>query len=478
MTLGWTPAPALLDEHERLRRLERFGVRQGQRHDVLDHGTALAATLLETPIALVSLVADQTQFFLSRFGLDAQSTDRDVSFCGHAIARPVPLVVGDARHEPRFAGNPLVVGAPNVTSYLGVPLFAGPGQSGIGTLCVIDSRPRTFTPQHERSLHRLSAIVEHYLEDLVTRRAWEDSPLSMVTVDRDGQCLRANPAFARMLGREEASVLETPLTSFLMPADRSLYTAMLSHAITHAQSPTRRELRFVRLDGEVVLGGTSISPLVEPREHAVCVIRDISLERRMTARSGVVSDVRREVTAPLDRARARIEALGMTEHREGRPPLLRDLDEIEEILDARIGDIAARVRAEAELASSEQRLRSVMQYAIGMLIVLDDHGRIVDANETTLKLLDWSFDDLVGTSMHRVDPSFTDAQCRASFAEAAGRAFHATELPLHAGVFVRRDGSTLHVERSSMVMDTSVRVQENWSFSTVRISQLLSVIFS
>ena len=453
VTAPWTAAPTPRDESERLRRLDRLGVRPGQRHEVLDQITALAASLLDAPIALVSLVSEDQQFCLSRHGLDATCTGRDESFCGHAIGRPIPFAVPDSGADPRFASNPLVRGAPHVQAYLGAPLFVAPGQSGIGTLCVIDHRPREFTPQHQRDLVRLSTLVESYLEDLGLRRAWEDSPLSMVTLDADGRCVRTNPAFARMLGRESSSLLDRPLTSFLLPSDRAVLIAMHSHAVVHAESPTRRELRFVRLNGEVVLGGTSLSPLSEPRDQVVCVIRDISLERRAAARTGVVADVRRELAEPLDRARSNALTLGIRDPSVPVAPILRELDEVEGLLDARIGDIAARVRAEAELVVSEQRLRAVMEHAIGMLVVIDDRGRIVDANAVALSTLGWRFEELVGSSMRHVEPSFTGAECDRWFASTRTRAAGEGELEAEPTVFVCRDGRELHVERSMMEMD-------------------------
>jgi PAS domain S-box-containing protein len=447
----WTRAPRLRDEHERLRRLGRFGVRPGQRHEVLDQITALAASLVETPVALVSLVTEDQQWFASRHGLDALATGRDESFCGHTIERSRPLAVPDAHDDPRFAANPLVVGGPRVRSYLGIPLFVAPGQSGVGTLCVIDHRPRVFTAQHERDLARLSLIVERYLEDYGVRRAFESSPLSMVTVDEGCLCIRANPAFSKMLGREPSSILDRPLTSFLLPADRGVLSAMVSHALSHDESPTRRELRFLRLNGEVVLGGTSVSALGVPRDQVVCVIRDISLERRNAARSGVIADVRRELAAPLERARATVRALTLTGNPDSGAPILEDLDELDALLEGRIGDIASGVRAEAELVASEQRMRAVMEHAVGMLLVIDDRGRIVDANEHALVALGWTFDELVGASLHEVDPSFSDQECRQWFERALQRPTHGLER--EPATLTRRDGRELHVERSALVMD-------------------------
>lgn len=103
--------------------------------------TALVADALEVPIALVSLVDLERQWFKSRGGLDATQTSRDPAFCAHAILQPVPLIVADALADQRFADNPLVTGGPHIRFYAGMPIEPEPGVR-IGTLCVIDSRPR------------------------------------------------------------------------------------------------------------------------------------------------------------------------------------------------------------------------------------------------------------------------------------------------------------------------------------------------
>ena len=101
-----------------------------------------AAKLFHTPIAAVTIVDRDRQWFAVSTGLDVQQTPRDISFCAHAIHRPgEPLIVTDARRDPRFADNPLVKFAPHIRFYAGMPLLDGQGYP-LGALCVIDSRPR------------------------------------------------------------------------------------------------------------------------------------------------------------------------------------------------------------------------------------------------------------------------------------------------------------------------------------------------
>jgi PAS domain S-box-containing protein len=452
----WLPAPAPLDEHERLRRLLRLGIGEGQHHEFLDTITSLAASIVKSPISVVSLVEENRQFFLSRHGLAVDSTGRAESFCGHCVTSQSALVVSDAHRDPRFATNPLVTNAPHVRAYLGVPLFAGPAQSAIGTLCVIDQNARTWTTEQQAAIARLGVLVENYLEGLTFRRAWDDAPLALVVLDAEGRCLRANNAFARIVGRPLHGLVEQPLASCVLPADRQVLQAMLRHAATNRESPTRRELRFVRLSGEVVSGGTSMSPLLEVDGQVICIIRDITLERRAAARSGVIAEVRRELGDPIARARA----LAQTARTTATPEAAAALDGVDailgefgELLDSRMGDISARARVETELHASEQRLRSIVEHVLGSLIVLDDRGRIVDANTTALHELGWKYDQLVGSSMRVVHPSFSDAACRHWFEIAEKRAAPDVQRADGEATFVRRDGSALQVELRLMTMD-------------------------
>jgi len=447
----WTPAPVPFDELERRTRLARLGLQRGGAHAVLDALVAVAARDFAAPIALVSLVDADEQWFPARIGLDVPATGRAESFCGHAIASQAPLVVPDALQDRRFAANPLVAGPPGVRAYLGVPLFSGPAQSGVGTLCVIDRAPRVWSAEQQEHIARLGLLVESQLEAIAYRETWEDAPLALLTVDANLRCLQANPAFGRMLGRPVGAIQGRELGAFVRPADRAVLAAMHAHVRAHRESPTRRELVFTRLGGEAVLGGVSMAPLRAVDGHAVVVIRDISLERRTAARSGVVAAVRAELDVPLARAQARsaeARARGVT---------AADLDamdaaigEFNDLVEARIGDIAARVRVEADLSASEQRVRTLLEQVFGPLLVIDDRGRVVDANGAALGALGWSFDDLVGASLRVVLPAFSEGVCARWVQGVAGRPGEALS---DTATFVRRDGADLHAELRVMRMD-------------------------
>jgi GAF domain-containing protein len=102
-----------------------------------------AASEFDVPICLITLLDHERQWFKARVGLDVCSTPRDISFCGHAILQPHVMVVPDAVADPRFADNPLVLSEPHIRFYAGAPL-ALPSGHAVGTLCIIDTKPRTL----------------------------------------------------------------------------------------------------------------------------------------------------------------------------------------------------------------------------------------------------------------------------------------------------------------------------------------------
>lgn len=156
------------NESARLLALTQCSILDTPPEERFDRITRLAQTLFGTEMALVSLVDADRQWFKSRQGLDASETPRDISFCGHAILGADILEVVDARQDPRFVDNPLVVGPPHIRFYAGAPLKTADGHR-VGTLCIIDSKPRQLTSRERHLLTDLAGCVEEELRriDLV-----------------------------------------------------------------------------------------------------------------------------------------------------------------------------------------------------------------------------------------------------------------------------------------------------------------------
>jgi signal transduction histidine kinase/CheY-like chemotaxis protein len=201
-------APLPPDESRRLAALLQCRVLDTAPETGFDDLTQLAAELCETPIALVSLVAESRQWFMSRVGLPVTETPRDHAFCGYAILADEPLVIPDATRDPRTADNPLVTGEPGIRFYAGVPLRLSTGEA-VGTLCVIDLEPRDLAPPQLVTLRRLAGQAASQLElrrtvtelEAATRRAEEAD--------------RLKSTFLANMSHE----IRTPMTAILGHAD-------------------------------------------------------------------------------------------------------------------------------------------------------------------------------------------------------------------------------------------------------------------
>jgi diguanylate cyclase (GGDEF)-like protein len=156
--------PAIpIDEARRLAALHATQLLGSAPEDAFDRITRMATRLLKVPIALVSLVDKDIQWFKSRCGFAPMASARDISFCGHAILDHEPLVVPDTLLDPRFADNPLVTGDPHLRFYAGVQLYSI-DRMAIGTLCVLDRVPRTLGKDELDILRDLARMVEGLIQ--------------------------------------------------------------------------------------------------------------------------------------------------------------------------------------------------------------------------------------------------------------------------------------------------------------------------
>ena len=129
------------NEHERLNSLYNYHILDTVADSAFNELVELTAEICEVPIALISLVDESRQWFKARVGLDVQETERSIAFCAHAILQNDIMIVSDTYNDSRFNDNPLVTGFPHIRFYAGAPLITEDGY-GLGTLCVIDDKPR------------------------------------------------------------------------------------------------------------------------------------------------------------------------------------------------------------------------------------------------------------------------------------------------------------------------------------------------
>ena len=162
------PIPA--NEADRLRSVKLYRILDSGAEKTFDDLARLAAAICETPISLITLIDSDRQWFKSKVGMDIAQTSRDVSFCAHALVDNKMLVVEDASKDPRFADNPYVTAEAPVRFYAGAPLVMADGNS-LGTLCVVDRKPRKLSPAQLDALAILRGAVVTQIE---LRRATAD----------------------------------------------------------------------------------------------------------------------------------------------------------------------------------------------------------------------------------------------------------------------------------------------------------------
>lgn len=175
--------PIPKNENERLAALRSYRILDTPPEKEFDDITALAACICGTPIAMISLVDSDRQWFKSKVGVSATETARKIAFCAHAIMERKLFIIRDATKDSRFAQNPLVTDDPKIRFYAGAPLIA-PDDCAVGTLCVVDQVPRELSLEQAEALNILGSHVIHLLEARRRMNALERKLNSLVQKSR------------------------------------------------------------------------------------------------------------------------------------------------------------------------------------------------------------------------------------------------------------------------------------------------------
>ncbi len=367
------------NEASRLAALESYQILDTPEDVSFDGLARLAAEILEVPIALVSLVDNDRQWFKARHGLDVTHTSREVSFCGHVVEGGSTLVVPDAKDDRRFFDNPLTVGEPWVRFYAGVPLTDREGYV-LGTLCAIDRVPRQPTPKQLELLKLLAKQVVDQLEShrlrlrvdgervaaLRTLRRFEalfDSMAEGVVVQAaDGAIVEANRAATRILGltvdqltgRKSVDPRWESIREDGTPFPGAEHPAMVTLRTGAASTGTVMGLN--RLDDSRVWISINSAPIADPVGGVLSTFHDItalkaaqdraeniSRQEHLITTGTLASGIGHEINNPLTFITANLEfALEELQQIAGGSPSQRLTELVNVMRDARIG--ADRIR--------------------------------------------------------------------------------------------------------------------------------------
>ena len=188
-------------DQDRVAALQKYAILDTEPEQAFDDLTQLASFVCKTPIALISLVDENRQWFKSKIGLDTSETPRDIAFCSTAIQQVDVMVVPDTMKDERFRNNPLVVSEPRIRFYAGAPLITEEGYA-LGTLCVVDHSPRELGADQKEALQALGRLVLAQLEFRRNLQLLKEALTDRTQAEheRERELLKLQQTLTRVLG--------------------------------------------------------------------------------------------------------------------------------------------------------------------------------------------------------------------------------------------------------------------------------------
>jgi len=308
-------------ESARLAALCRLSILDTPAEERFDRITRIAQQHFQVPIALVSLIDTERQWFKSRQGLNAVETPRDISFCGHAILSDDILCIPNALADPRFEDNPLVTGAPNIRFYAGAPLHA-PGGERVGTLCIIDGKPRTFTADDLNVLRDLADCVETELDRTRIVAAAHEAHRFKQILDKTRdmifmfdvnslQFVYLNQGAVQSMGYTSKELLQLHPYDINPQFPEPLFRLLIAPLLSGEQDILQFETLQQRKDGVDFPVEINLQLVREPDSvgRFVAIVRDITERQRIDKmKREFISTVSHELRTPLTSIRG---ALGL-----------------------------------------------------------------------------------------------------------------------------------------------------------------------
>ncbi|MEO6354396.1 MAG: PAS domain S-box protein [Burkholderiaceae bacterium] len=441
------------DETARLALLHSLDLLDTLAEPAFDRITRLVARTLRVPIALISLVDTNRQWFKSRIGLDATETPREFAFCAHTILQNSPMVVTDATRDARFTDNPLVTGEPNIRFYAGTPIRTSDG-TALGTLCAIDSQPRTLSQDELETLIDLADLVSKEIQQReatqLARRhmdhaksAIEDSEarfrsiferagVGIAMVAPNGGWMNVNEALCEIVGYSQDELARLTFQDITHPDDLDIDLIFLQQLVSGEIGGYQLDKRYRRKDGELVWINLNVTKQVNENnelKYFVAVIKDIQARKEAEAS---LAALRRDLEKRVDE----------------RTLSLRTANEMLSY------SMAQQVHFQQALLKREAELSAVIENANDAYVCIDQAGVVSAWNQQAQATFGWTAEEAIGRRLEElILPLHMREAHRAGMKRylSSGQAKvlnQRLELPA-----LRRDGTTLPVEVRIRALD-------------------------
>lgn len=399
------------NEAQRLRSLHSLKILDTPPEERFDRFTRLALALFKVPIAFISMIDSERQWFKSCYGMSSDETSRDVSFCGHTILGSDAFVVHDTLEDERFRDNPLVLEDPALRFYAGYPLKSAEGYN-IGTLCIADTSRRTFTAAEQLLLRDVAGIVEselnlakvsdlqtqlQSLNEILTEREQSQQVIlqtisdGIISIDETGAILFANEVAHRLFGYAPGELFQKKLDLLVPEYLRQLHANGLKQYVAtgkkHMASWLAVGLPGLHRDGHEVPLEISFGEIsVHGRRRFTGIIRDVSRQMRdkqelqtamkkaedaLASRNSFFARMSHEIRTPLSGVVGLIDVLSHTALADEQQTLVADLKQSAHHLSAIATDILDLAKIEAgqiRLLESKLSLRDVLQSVVGSVL--------------------------------------------------------------------------------------------------------------
>jgi PAS domain S-box-containing protein len=281
-------APLPPNEDARQNAVRSYSILNGERDQWTDDLVRAASLMTGCPIALVTILDEERQWFKGCIGLDVSGTPREQAFCGYTILGAAPLVVEDAAIDPRFDGNPLVTGEPGIRFYAGVPIHDEDGYA-LGSLCVIDRVPRSISSEQLGGLTSLASLVSQHIASAHRHDAIMGSALdAIITIDEASNVVEFNEPASKIFGYTAKEAVGHSLAELIVPpALRAAHTAGMKRYLETGEGPVlgkRIEITAIRKGGEEFPVELAISPWkLGGKRCFTAFIRDITEAQELNA---------------------------------------------------------------------------------------------------------------------------------------------------------------------------------------------------